>query len=178
MTNSEIKINQAIINLLKEKSFANITIGNICNTAQVGRSTFYNHFYDKYDVIEQMNEKWKKIIEQRMDQRFRLKDIQNFLNEFLADFNDPELITLLKIKDTHFNLIQDLKAIMKKSFLKNNVSRAAIKNLNISEEFASNFFVSIAFSLINESINNNNQEQITNAISYINKLQKELFNNR
>ena len=37
--------------LLSEKSFEEITVGQLCETAQYPRATFYNYFDDKYDLL-------------------------------------------------------------------------------------------------------------------------------
>lgn len=42
---------QALIELLAEKSFDEITIIEICTKAEIHRATFYKHFVDKYDFL-------------------------------------------------------------------------------------------------------------------------------
>ncbi len=41
----------ALFKLLSEKSFDDLTVIEICNTASVHRATFYKHFVDKYDFL-------------------------------------------------------------------------------------------------------------------------------
>lgn len=47
-------IQQALEELLGQKSFPSISIGDITERATVNRSTFYAHFQDKDDLLEQM----------------------------------------------------------------------------------------------------------------------------
>jgi AcrR family transcriptional regulator len=48
---------QALIELTIEKGFAAITVQDIANRAMVNRATFYRHYLDKYDLLDQyMNE--------------------------------------------------------------------------------------------------------------------------
>lgn len=42
---------EAMFQLLEKKHFDSITIKNICAQAQVNRSTFYNHFDSKFDLL-------------------------------------------------------------------------------------------------------------------------------
>jgi AcrR family transcriptional regulator len=42
----------ALVELIKEKRFAEITIQNVLDRADVGRSTFYSHFRDKDDLLQ------------------------------------------------------------------------------------------------------------------------------
>ena len=44
-------LNEALANLLKEKSFEDLTVLEICDAAGVHRTTFYTHFVDKYDFL-------------------------------------------------------------------------------------------------------------------------------
>lgn len=41
----------ALLELMKEKTFEEIKVSDICNLALVNRSTFYAHFDDKYDLL-------------------------------------------------------------------------------------------------------------------------------
>ena len=45
-------IREAFFNLLLEKGFPTITVGDITERAMVNRSTFYRHYADKYDLAE------------------------------------------------------------------------------------------------------------------------------
>ena len=79
------QLTEALIKLLAQKSFDDLTVLEICNQANVHRATFYKHFVDKHDFlnccfkmklaeldfeksdkdfsIEQMNENCMKMIE-------------------------------------------------------------------------------------------------------------------
>jgi len=41
----------AIFQLLEKESFTGLTVNDICKAAKVSRTTFYQHFQDKYDLI-------------------------------------------------------------------------------------------------------------------------------
>lgn len=45
------QIRDALIDLIFEKHFDNITVGDITNRAMINRSTFYRYYQDKYDVV-------------------------------------------------------------------------------------------------------------------------------
>lgn len=48
-------IQDALIALIREKGFETVTVQEIVDRADVNRSTFYFHFQDKYDLLEQSN---------------------------------------------------------------------------------------------------------------------------
>ena len=77
----------ALIDLLKEKTFEEIKVSNICEKAFVNRSTFYAHYKDKYelfvDLINNLKDSFKselKSIEEDDLKDYYLKMIKVFLN--------------------------------------------------------------------------------------------------
>lgn len=46
-------LQDALIQLTVEKGFPNVTIRDLCERALVNRSTFYRHYLDKYDLLDQ-----------------------------------------------------------------------------------------------------------------------------
>ncbi|WP_026693876.1 TetR/AcrR family transcriptional regulator [Peribacillus kribbensis] len=53
---SQEAIKKAFIELLSEKSFDHITIQDISDKANVGRRTIYDHYIDKYDLLDKLIE--------------------------------------------------------------------------------------------------------------------------
>lgn len=49
-------IKKSFINILKQKPISNITIKEICEDADVNRSTFYAHYSDQYDLLHQIEQ--------------------------------------------------------------------------------------------------------------------------
>jgi len=45
-------LSQALMSLLPEKSFEEITVTDICERAMIHRTTFYKHFKDKYQLLD------------------------------------------------------------------------------------------------------------------------------
>lgn len=65
-------LKESLMELLKEKPVAAITVKEICEGADVNRSTFYSHYADQYALLEQIE---KELME----------DLNDNLNSF--DFN-------------------------------------------------------------------------------------------
>ena len=51
--NTAIKMDEALITLLEKKDFEYITIKEICDTAGVNRSTFYLHYENTFDLLQE-----------------------------------------------------------------------------------------------------------------------------
>ena len=67
-------IQTSFVQILEKKSFETITIGEIAKKAQINRGTFYLHFQDKFDLLEQ--------IEQQL-----FKDIGNHIDELQLNYS-------------------------------------------------------------------------------------------
>ncbi len=56
-------LQKALIELTIEKGFANVTVRDITERAMVNRSTFYRHYVDKYDLLNQYLEELSELID-------------------------------------------------------------------------------------------------------------------
>lgn len=54
--NMDKKLKSTLLELLKETDYEKITVKMLCQRAGVNRSTFYAHFTDIYEIMEQMEE--------------------------------------------------------------------------------------------------------------------------
>ncbi|WP_280770049.1 TetR/AcrR family transcriptional regulator [Salipaludibacillus daqingensis] len=49
-------LKNSLMTLLKEKSILAVTVKEICALADINRSTFYSHFQDQFDLLNQIEE--------------------------------------------------------------------------------------------------------------------------
>ena len=113
--NTAIRMNEALITLLEKKDFEYITIKEICDTAGVNRSTFYLHYENTFDLLQETT---RYILDKhfvyyssdtkRITERFancELKDLVFITSEYLIPYltfiKDNQRIFKVSIK--HFN---------------------------------------------------------------------------
>ena len=94
--NTARKMNLALLSLLKRKSFEYITVSEICKTAEVNRSTFYLHYENTADLLEETT---KYILDNFMayfktDTKSVVEKVNRELNE-LCFINDSYLMPYL-----------------------------------------------------------------------------------
>src|SRR5579884_4066525 len=53
---TKILLREALIELIEEKGFESLTVGEITQRAMVSRAAFYRNYQDKYDLVEQIFE--------------------------------------------------------------------------------------------------------------------------
>ncbi|MET3357753.1 UNVERIFIED_ORG: AcrR family transcriptional regulator [Leuconostoc holzapfelii] len=115
-------IENALMQLLYQKKFKNITIDEIARMAIINRSTFYLHYHDKYDLLDDLvNQKIKRVMDTIQNEPHITNgklDYQMFSNDlelslkviaseqqfYLFMLNDDESLgTRKKIEDTLFD---------------------------------------------------------------------------
>lgn len=67
-------IQHSFLQLLEQKSFDSITVGDISQVANINRGTFYLHYLDKYDLLDK--------IEQQM-----FEDLGNHIDKLHANYS-------------------------------------------------------------------------------------------
>lgn len=80
---SQQAIRKAMIELLVEQSFDQITIQDIADRADVSRRTIYLHYTDKFDLLD-------KLIEEHMDELHQLCES----TEDDVDYTDPNVLII------------------------------------------------------------------------------------
>ncbi len=61
-------VNTAMMELLSETPYESITVQDILDRANIGRSTFYAHYYDKEDVLESITKQMLDLFSQGVQQ--------------------------------------------------------------------------------------------------------------
>ena len=49
-------IQDAFLDVLKEKPISRITVKEVCDKAEINRGTFYKHYQDCYDLLDKIEE--------------------------------------------------------------------------------------------------------------------------
>jgi len=80
-------IRDALMELMKSKSILSISIKDICELADISRSTFYAHYKDQYDLLRQIEEEtlayFEGMLEKYRDKHSR-KETSQMVEEMLT----------------------------------------------------------------------------------------------
>lgn len=112
----------AFLSLLESKTFEKITVSDIIGEAMINRSTFYQHFPDKYAILETLQHKYvTELTElaQRIQTQnyFSLKQIDQIFEKYFFK-NRKNLQLLLHIKTEHVDIAAQLRSFFTDFFLK------------------------------------------------------------
>jgi len=67
-------IMNGFMKLIKQKEFSDITISDITKEAEINRSTFYYHFMDKYDLIDEIQ---REVLTKEIFKEVALQEVIN-----------------------------------------------------------------------------------------------------
>lgn len=98
----------ALFSLMEKKNLDKILVGDITDEAMVNRSTFYQHFKDKYDILEQLQKKYIDGMTARIDEIVKSRDwdlaeINHVMCDYLAE-NRVQIRKLLTIRSESLDL--------------------------------------------------------------------------
>jgi len=70
---TKMVIRESLTDLMKDKSILSVSVKDICDLADISRSTFYDHYKDQYDLLKQIEDETLAYFE---DMLIRYKDKQ------------------------------------------------------------------------------------------------------
>ncbi|WP_186580387.1 TetR/AcrR family transcriptional regulator [Aquibacillus kalidii] len=77
-------LKDSLMKLLKEKQISSITVKEICELADINRSTFYSHYADQFELLDKMED---EIIE----------DMRGYLSQYPFDKEEDSLQIIEKL---------------------------------------------------------------------------------
>ena len=68
VTKTKISLYEGLMKLMKEKTFEEIKVSDICSVALTNRSTFYDHFADKYELLDSLINDLEKDLVKKLEE--------------------------------------------------------------------------------------------------------------
>ncbi|MFT8967011.1 TetR/AcrR family transcriptional regulator [Leuconostoc suionicum] len=169
-------IEMAFVTLLNERNFKSITVDEICKQAMTSRSTFYLHYLDKYDLLNQLVERQFSVFEKIVDKRVEglisgqfEETITHFYNELVN--NKQTIQALFTINEPEFNLKQKFEDTLYQHWLKYLGEKTSLKY----NELIAKFGASIVFDTLNWTFENGIDDETLLFVENIRKKILEMF---
>lgn len=118
-------IKNAFISLMREKSFDTLTVRDLTGKANINRTTFYKHFLDKFDLLEQYEDEIMRnvtsiiykvessYIEQPKKEDVSFQDVVQIYKYF---YQERELITVLLGPNGDPTFLEKLRNVLIQTF--------------------------------------------------------------
>lgn len=155
LTNQTIK--KEFLSLLQTNKFYKLTINQICNKANISRITFYRHYSDKFELLEDVNNDKINVLQNYIRQRLHEKDISRILlqmTKFLEkDAGDLKQLFKINKIENQSSLEDKLKDLLQTEFstyITKERSKTSIRDIPVtylSELYAANAAIFIKYSL-------------------------------
>ncbi|MDG6896247.1 hypothetical protein A6A20_11630 [Volucribacter amazonae] len=133
-------IRQALVSLLAEQDYHSISVQAIIERAMVNRSTFYQHYQGKDDLVAKMIADFKQEYADIVQQRLHTECLADFFQRSIARLYQQRqlILALWQIHTPRHHLYQDMLLMLKQAF-----SQLADKQQQQVNDFQATLFATI-----------------------------------
>lgn len=174
-----IKTNKALFNslteLMKDKTFEEIKISDICSKALVNRSTFYAHYNDKYELLVALIEDLKQNLLTDLKKNENAVNSKEYFMELLEILinhveEKHEIYFSILINNKNGILMDILLDVVNKDIKERIKISENITNYNIPSDIITKFYLGAIIGVGVEWIKNNKKYSKDEIIKYLDTL--------
>ena len=171
---------KALLQVMSQKTFEEIKVTDICNVSMINRSTFYDHFSDKYELLASLLKDLNNelISHLRIDKEITsLKKYYVELIKHIIDFQNKNLnifsaFAILR-KNNNSIAYDMLREAIQQEVCKK-INEEYINKSKVPAEIISLFYVSAVISVAMEIIQDKNKYTDEDLITYLEQLIPEV----
>ncbi|WP_343834718.1 TetR-like C-terminal domain-containing protein [Bacillus horti] len=114
-------LKDSLIQLLKEKPISSITVKELCELADVNRSTFYAHYYNQFDLLDKIEEETIEDMKGYMNKfKYEKKeDVPHIMENLLGYFSSNRDVCQTLLNETETTFQSKATVVAHQFFLKN-----------------------------------------------------------
>ena len=180
---------ETLVLLMKEKSFEEIKVSDICKKALINRSTFYSHYQDIYALLEEFEDEILDMLDNafkdNLTESLNNNDSNVYTREYFIDLIKLLLDHIDEKKDIYYSILLnnrnsiviDIIVDVVSKDINNRLINANINNNGVPSEIISKFYLGAVASVGIEYLSSKNKYKKEDMINYIDKLIPENINN-
>ena len=166
-------IYNTLIELMKDKTFEEIKVSDICNKALINRSTFYSHYEDKYDVLVDFINSLKDEFVTELNKNSSNLNTKEYYIELIKIFLNhieerKEMYTSIMINNRNSIMMDILLSVVNNDLLKK-MSKDEFKS-SIPDDIIVKFYLGGVINLGVEWLKDNTKYSKEEIINYLNLL--------
>jgi len=100
---TKVRLYNGLVHLMEKESFEDIKITDICKAAMINRSTFYDHFDDKFALLIALMQDSKEELKNTFEKSNTMKKAKT-INQFFLELIS-ELILFLSKKEKNYSVL-------------------------------------------------------------------------
>lgn len=166
-------IYNTLIELMKDKTFEEIKVSDICNKALINRSTFYSHYEDKYDLLVDFINSLKNEFISELNKNNNNLNVKEYYIELIKIFLNhieerKEMYTSIMINNRNSIMMDILLSVVNNDLLKK-MSKDEFKS-SIPDDIIVKFYLGGVINLGVEWLKDNTKYSKEEIINYLNLL--------
>ncbi len=170
ITKTKKNLYEGLLTLMKDKTFEEVKVSDICAISLTNRSTFYDHFTDKFELLDSLiNDLEKRLIE-KLKENTQLASSKEYYMETIRLFFDhaEENLNIYSsiLKKNNNSILMDMVFDTLLIDVENHIKKDAI-SLAIPSEIISKFYVSAVISICLNYIKNPHKYQKEDILHYL-----------
>ncbi len=130
---------EGLLFLMKDKSFEEIKVSDICKVAYTNRSTFYDHFNDKYELLSSLIEDLEKELENKLNENVQLQTEKEYYMEMIALLLDH----ISEHIEIYSSIIKNNTNSIANDMFKNTLLKDVEKHIEKNQSFQENILIDI-----------------------------------
>lgn len=115
---SKALIKEAMLNLLNKKELEDITVTDIVKYANINRGTFYNHYGNPAEILEEIKDQLMQKLADALKEGTTKNDVQSFVKTLIEHFKKNEKEYKRIATAIPMSVIENLKGELIKQILK------------------------------------------------------------
>lgn len=165
---------EGLLQLMKDISFEDIKVSEICNVSLVNRSTFYDHFSDKYELLEALIKDLENELSEKLENNQKFESAKEYYMSMISilfkHISDNLNVYSSIIRTNNNGIASDMfrEAILKD--VKKTLDNYNINKFNIPSDIISIFYVSAVISVCIEYIREPSKYTTKEILEYLNSL--------
>lgn len=164
-------IYQTLLELMKEKTFEEIKVSDICSKAMINRSTFYAHYEDKYellvDFLSNLKEEFARELNESCKENLSIREYYIRLISLFLDHIDSkrDVYNSIMVNNRSSIMMDILLSVVNDDILKRFKENDI--NLKVPTEVISKFYLGGVINIGMEWLSNSNKYTKEEILDYL-----------
>lgn len=164
-------IYQTLLDLMKEKTFEEIKVSDICSKAMINRSTFYAHYEDKYellvDFLSNLKEEFAHELNENCKENLSIREYYIRLISLFLDHIDSkrDVYNSIMVNNRSSIMMDILLSVVNDDILKRFKENDI--NLKVPTEVISKFYLGGVINIGMEWLSNSNKYTKEEILDYL-----------
>lgn len=173
---------KALLQLMEEKAFEEIKVTDICEASMINRSTFYDHFTDKYELLKDLINTMQEDLISQLEVEKETTSVKEYYLEIikrLIDYlekNKAIYQSISIVKKNNNSIAHDMMVDATLKAVTNNLKEKYTTIQEVPVEIVSLFYVSGVIKVCTELMKDPNHFDSIKLLKYLEKLIPDLEN--